>query len=121
MHVFEVGMVFGYLFVVWWVVSNLADDEEGKAPRDLEPARIGTRHLLHRESGHGMLNHSGSCLASRTRRSMPMPALPPYITEPIWEQFCALLPEREVDHPLGCHRPRIYPTGRYSRSWYRFW
>jgi transposase len=36
-----------------------------------------------------------------------MPALPPYITEPIWEQFCALLPEREVDHPLGCHRPRI--------------
>jgi transposase len=36
-----------------------------------------------------------------------MPALPPYIIEPIWEQFCALLPEREVDHPLGCHRPRI--------------
>jgi hypothetical protein len=54
-----------------------------------------------------------------------MPALPPYITEPIWEQFCALLPEREVDHPLGCHRPRIPDrtvlTGRYSRSWYRFW
>ena len=22
-------------------------------------------------------------------------------------QFAALLPEREVDHPLGCHRPRI--------------
>jgi len=38
MHVFEVGMVFGYLFVVWWVVSNLADDEEGKAPRDLAKA-----------------------------------------------------------------------------------
>jgi transposase len=36
-----------------------------------------------------------------------MPALPPYIIEPIWEQFSALLPEREVDHPLGCHRPRI--------------
>ena len=36
-----------------------------------------------------------------------MPALPPYIIEPIWEQLTALLPEREVDHPLGCHRPRI--------------
>jgi transposase len=36
-----------------------------------------------------------------------MPAVPPYIIEPIWEQFCALLPERDVDHPLGCHRTRI--------------
>ena len=36
-----------------------------------------------------------------------MPALPPHIIEPIWQQFAALLPEREVDHPLGCHRPRI--------------
>ena len=36
-----------------------------------------------------------------------MPALQPYIIEPIWEQFEALLPEREIDHPLGCHRPRI--------------
>jgi transposase len=36
-----------------------------------------------------------------------VPALPPYIIEPIWQQFEALLPEREVDHPLGCHRPRI--------------
>ncbi len=36
-----------------------------------------------------------------------MPALPPYIIEPIWQQFAALLPERELNHPLGCHRPRI--------------
>ena len=36
-----------------------------------------------------------------------MPALPPYIIEPILEQFCALLPEHETDHPLGCHRRRI--------------
>ena len=36
-----------------------------------------------------------------------MPALPPYLIEPIWQQFSALLPEREVDHPLGCHRRRI--------------
>ena len=36
-----------------------------------------------------------------------MPALKPYLIEPIWEQFCALLPQRDVDHPLGCHRSRI--------------
>jgi transposase len=36
-----------------------------------------------------------------------VPAIQPYIIEPIWEQFAALLPERKTDHPLGCHRPRI--------------
>ena len=36
-----------------------------------------------------------------------MPAVPPYIIEPVWEQFEALLPERKTDHPFGCHRPRI--------------
>ena len=36
-----------------------------------------------------------------------MPALQTYIIEPIWEQFAALLPERDVDHPLGCHRSRV--------------
>ena len=36
-----------------------------------------------------------------------MPAIPPYIIDPVWEQFSALLPERKVDHPLGCHRSRI--------------
>ncbi len=36
-----------------------------------------------------------------------MPAISRYIIEPIWEQFRALLPERGMDHPLGCHRPRI--------------
>ncbi len=36
-----------------------------------------------------------------------MPAIQPYIIEPIWQQFSALLPERKTDHPLGCHRSRI--------------
>lgn len=40
----------------------------------------------------------GACLRARD---------PPYIIEPVREQFEALLPEREVDHPLGCHRSRI--------------
>jgi transposase len=36
-----------------------------------------------------------------------VPALPPYIIEPVWQQFRALLPSRETNHPLGCHRSRI--------------
>jgi transposase len=36
-----------------------------------------------------------------------MPALPSPILEPLWVQFAALLPTRQVHHPLGCHRPRI--------------
>lgn len=39
-----------------------------------------------------------------------MPALPSWLTEPLWDRFAALLPERPVyseAHPLGCHRPRI--------------
>jgi transposase len=36
-----------------------------------------------------------------------VPALEPYLIEPIWEQFCALLPEHQSDHPLGCHRSRV--------------
>ena len=35
-----------------------------------------------------------------------MPALPPYLSEPICQQYSALLPERRTDHPLGCHRSR---------------
>jgi hypothetical protein len=37
-----------------------------------------------------------------------VPAIQPYIIEPIWEQFVALLPERRVEHtgsrylPLSC-------------------
>jgi transposase len=36
-----------------------------------------------------------------------VPALPSYLIEPIWQQFSALIPERQTTHPLGCHRPRI--------------
>jgi hypothetical protein len=36
-----------------------------------------------------------------------VPALQPFIIEPIWEQFSALVPERKTAHPLGCHRFRI--------------
>jgi transposase len=36
-----------------------------------------------------------------------VPAIQSYFIEPIWEQFSALLPRREVEHPLGCHKPRI--------------
>lgn len=39
-----------------------------------------------------------------------MPALPVWLTEPLWEQFAPLLPRQEPfdpAHPLGCHRRRI--------------
>jgi transposase len=39
-----------------------------------------------------------------------VPALPSWLTEPLWDQFAALLPDRPVydpAHPLGCHRRRI--------------
>jgi transposase len=36
-----------------------------------------------------------------------MPALPSSILEPLWVQFAALLPTRQVHHPLGCYRRRI--------------
>jgi transposase len=36
-----------------------------------------------------------------------VPAIPACILEPVWDQFAALLPTRQVHHPLGCHRQRI--------------
>jgi transposase len=39
-----------------------------------------------------------------------VPALPSWLTTPLWDQFAALIPPRPVvdpTHPLGCHRRRI--------------
>jgi transposase len=39
-----------------------------------------------------------------------VPALPSWLTGPLWDQFAALLPQRPAcaeTHPLGRHRPRI--------------
>ncbi|GGM21199.1 hypothetical protein GCM10010129_76830 [Streptomyces fumigatiscleroticus] len=39
-----------------------------------------------------------------------MPTLPSWLTEPLWDQLAALLPEPaedHPDHPLGCRRRRI--------------
>lgn len=39
-----------------------------------------------------------------------MPALPSWLTTPLWDQFAALIPVRPVvdpTHPLGCHRRRV--------------
>jgi len=39
-----------------------------------------------------------------------VPALPSWLTEPLWDRFAALLPDREQfdpTHPLRCHRRRI--------------
>jgi transposase len=39
-----------------------------------------------------------------------VPALPSWLTQPLWDQFATLLPARPVfdpTHPLHCHRRRI--------------
>ncbi|MEH1017973.1 IS5 family transposase, partial [Micromonospora sp. CPCC 206060] len=39
-----------------------------------------------------------------------MPAVPSWLSDPLWDQFAALLPVRpttDPTHPLGCHRRRI--------------
>ena len=39
-----------------------------------------------------------------------MPAVPSWLSDPLWDQFAALLPARpaiDPTHPLGCHRPRV--------------
>jgi transposase len=54
-----------------------------------------------------MLHHPGSSSGFPNRRRVPVPAIPPYIIEPIWQQLSALLPAGHRSHPLGCHRPRI--------------
>jgi transposase len=36
-----------------------------------------------------------------------VPALPSFLIDPLWDQFAALLPVREVTHPCGGHRPRV--------------
>ncbi|MER6173307.1 IS5 family transposase [Streptosporangium sp. NPDC001681] len=39
-----------------------------------------------------------------------MPVLPSWLTEPLWDQFAGLLPQRpefDQSHPLVCHRRRI--------------
>ncbi|HZG62347.1 MAG TPA: IS5 family transposase [Rubrobacteraceae bacterium] len=53
-----------------------------------------------------MPDHPGSPLSFPKEGPRTRP-VPPYIIEPIWQQFSALLPERKTSHPLGCHRPRI--------------
>ncbi len=63
----------------------------------LTALKAGTRYSIIR----------GVLQASLMEGAFLVPALPPYIIEPVWEQFRALLPQREIDHPLGCHRPRI--------------
>ena len=58
-------------------------------------------------AGTGCSIIRGVTEASRREGACPVPAIQSYFMEPAWKQFCTLLPEREVNHPLGCHRPRI--------------
>jgi len=46
-----------------------------------------------------------------------MPALPPYLIEPIFEQFCALLSERQTNHALSVATNPASQSGWSWRSW----
>src|ERR1700746_2313068 len=79
--------------------------------RHLELARIGVicglRRVL-RQNRHRFRDHRSSLRFVIT--GVPVPAIPSWLLEPLWDQFAALLPVRPVyapSHPLGCHRPRI--------------
>jgi hypothetical protein len=43
--------------------------------------------------------------------------LPPYLIELIFEEFCALLPERKTNHPLSVATNPASHSGWSSRSW----
>ena len=49
-----------------------------------------------------------------------MPALPPYIIEPIWEQFAPCCPKEKWIIRSAATGPAS-PTGWSSRSWFRYW
>jgi len=48
-----------------------------------------------------------------------MPALPPYIIEPVWEQFEALLPEHERSTIHSVGTDGVSRTRWSLRSWSR--
>lgn len=74
----------------------------------------GLRACADRRGGHSGVEEAQGLVIMELRRSVitgrPAPALPSWLTELLWDQFAALLPQRPVydpAHPLGCHRPRI--------------
>src|SRR5690348_8368340 len=61
-----------------------------------------------RRNRHRFRDHRSSLRSVIT--GVPVPAIPSWLLEPLWDQFAALLPGRPVydpAHPLGCHKPRI--------------
>src|SRR5215204_2754904 len=110
LSVVEEGNVFGEMALT-------AQSLHGLYVRALTPSTVVSmrreevERLITNKPEVGLLLIRGSIMrgvlyASR-RRSTPVPALPPYLIEPIWQQFSALLPERETNHPPGCQRSRI--------------
>jgi hypothetical protein len=68
-----------------------------------------------------MLHHPGSSSGFPIRRRVPVPAIPPYLIEPIWQQLLALLPERHTRTTLSVATDPVSPTVWSSRSLCRYW
>jgi len=48
-----------------------------------------------------------------------VPAIQACIIAPIWDQVLDLLPPRQDDHPLGCHRPRVSDRLVFGGAYWR--
>ena len=54
-----------------------------------------------------MLDHLDSCSSFRVKKCACPQSNHTSIGAHLGAVCCDLLPERKVEHPLGCHRPRI--------------
>src|ERR1700741_5120080 len=85
-----------------------------KAKSDLEGARLGDVIAVDMRGlrGSRCRQAKGPGLKELPRfvtTGVPVPAIPSWLLDPLWDQFSTLLPSRpayDPSHPLGCHRPR---------------
>jgi len=68
--------------------------------------RIAAQGAGHRQFADRGPRRTGNARANPQAAETPR-RLPSSVLEPLWVRVAALLPTRQVHHPLGCHRPRI--------------
>ena len=77
-------------------------------------------HFPQLDEPEEVLDHSGSSRSFPNEKELSVPALPPYLIEPIWQQFAALLPERRSIIRWAATGVAS-PTEWSSRSSCKFW
>jgi transposase len=100
----------GYIVSRYSIVAGQRDMGSMTATRRPANTNEGTRRsgaepdLYPTTGSHPVHLHQARAII---QQRCTMPAIPPFIREPLWDQFAALLPQPQATHPLGCHRPRI--------------